>query len=299
MITNRNCILLTANLGYLNYAEYVAWQIRRAGIEDLPILIASADAGPGDLSRDDAEILSLEISEFISALPQNARLKHFTYWRLPAFEEAAKTYDKILYLDTDFHICGNDFQYLFEIDMQGAPIAAVRDVHQSVRPDRVANEFEILGWDNAPYFNAGMLLIDGVKFRNDHTLEKIAKCAKENAHALTAHDQSLLNLVFYRNWLELSPVWNWQLSPRNFQNPGKFDLELVHLAGEVKPWTKAKSYIPPEFTTRYLKYSGQQSSDTSMKSNTVKYFLKNQWYLRQYRKWLTKFPNKFVGTIIG
>ena len=89
--------------------------------------------------------------------------------------------------------------------MLGAPIAAVRDVHQSVRPNRKANEFSKLGWSNAPYFNAGVLLIDGAKFLEENAIAMIENCAQKYPQALTTYDQSLLNLAFYKNWLNCLP----------------------------------------------------------------------------------------------
>ena len=69
-------------------------------------------------------------------------MREFGYWQILGIAEAAKTYDQILYLDSDIHIEGSNLENLLSIDMQGAPIAAVRDVHQSVRPRREINEFK-------------------------------------------------------------------------------------------------------------------------------------------------------------
>ena len=300
-VSSNNCILLASNAAYLEYAEYVAWQIRDAGLHDVTILIASADATGANLRGDYAEILPIDVSGFIDKLPQNKRLKQYTYWRLPAFAEAAKKFDKILYLDTDFHVLGTDLMKLFDLDMKGAPLAAVRDVHQSVRPDRLPNEFKILGWDNAPYFNAGMLLIDGAQFREQNMLSVLETFALDYPHALTAHDQSLLNLAYYKNWLELSPVWNWQLSPRNCRIYASFDVELVHLAGEIKPWSETRGYIDEEFILKYRSFSKTQPNEhdaTTSIGSTLKYILKNKWYLKNYRNWIERFESKLDGILV-
>jgi lipopolysaccharide biosynthesis glycosyltransferase len=299
--SSKNCILLAANSSYIEYAEYVAWQIRDACGWDVSILIASADALSENLKYDYAKILPIDVSGFIEKLPQNKRLKQYTYWRLPAFAEAAKKFDKILYLDTDFHVLGTEVMKLFDIDMKGAPLAAVRDVHQSIRPDRLPNEFKILDWDNAPYFNAGMLLIDGAQFREENMLSVLKKFALDYPHALTAHDQSLLNLVYYKNWLEISPVWNWQLSPRNCRIYSSFDVELVHLAGEIKPWSEKPGCFDEEFILKYRSFSKTQPDKyeaTTSKMSTLKYILKNKWYLPKYRDWVDRFESKFDGTRI-
>jgi lipopolysaccharide biosynthesis glycosyltransferase len=212
-----------------------------------------------------------------------------------------KKFDKILYLDIDFHVHGTELMKLFDLNMKGAPLAAVRDVHQSIRPDRLPNEFKILGWDNAPYFNAGMLLIDGAQFREENMLYVLEKFALDYPNALTAHDQSLLNLAYYKNWLELSPVWNWQLSHRNFQIYPSFDVELIHVAGETKPWSEGSGYIPKNILMKYREFIGDHSHRSVHERraiNDFKYVLKNYWYLKNYRNWFERFESKFEGILV-
>jgi lipopolysaccharide biosynthesis glycosyltransferase len=294
----RNCVLLASNVKHIEYAEYVAWQIRRAGLREISVFIASADASSENLRGDYAEVLPIDVGGFIDKLPQNERLKQYTYWRLPALAEAAIKFDKILYLDTDFHVLGTELKKLFDFDMEGSALAAVRDVHQSVCPDRYPNEFKILGWDNAPYFNAGMLVIDGVQFRQLNMLSEFEKFAMNYPHALTAHDQSLLNLVFYKNWLELSPVWNWQLSPRNCRMYKSFDVELIHLAGDVKPWSETPEYLDEEFIASYEAFANIHRDGLRENPSiwlSMKNFLKNRWYRKPYQNWVDRFDNKFDG----
>lgn len=129
-------------------------------------------------------------------------------------------------------------------------------------------------------------------------LSVLEKFALDCPNALTAHDQSLLNLAYYKNWLELSPVWNWQLSPRNCRIYALFDVELVHLAGEIKPWSDTHEYIDEEFILKYRSFSKTQPGEhdvmTSTRS-TLKYILKNKWYLKKYQNWIDRFESKFDG----
>ena len=297
----RSCILLASSASYTRYSEYVAWQIRQAGVKDIPIFIASADATPSELRGQSACIMPIEVSRFISKLPRSERLKEFGYWRIPGIAQAAKTYDRILYLDSDIHVEGSNLEKLLSIDMQGAPIAAVRDVHQSVRPNREVTEFKKLGWHNAPYFNAGVILIDGAKFLKYNALSMIENCAQKYPQALTTYDQSLLNIAYYKDWLELSPVWNWQLSHRNFQLYPSFDVELMHVAGETKPWSEISGYIPNNIVMKYREFIGDYRKRTVRERRAIKdfkYFLKNQWYLKNYRNWIERFESKFAGILV-
>lgn len=295
---SHSCVVLTSNRAYIGYAEFVAWQIRRQGLSDLPIFIASADAEQHDLQKNVATILPIKVDDFISNLPQNARLKHYTYWRIPAITTLAEQFDRVLYLDTDMLITGGNLRRLFDIDLEGAPIAAVRDVHQSVRPQRVAREFLAMGLPNSPYFNAGMLLIDGPAFVRDKRTAQIEHIARTHPLVLTAHDQSLLNIAFYNNWLELSPVWNWQFSYRNSLLTPYLDLEVLHLAGANKPWDDPKHNLPALARHSYAVYSGITDSPTLSKlSPSCRDIIKHWRYYKRYQNWLQRFPDRYRGIL--
>lgn len=294
----RSCVVLTSNRAYIGYAEFVAWQIRRQGLSDLPIFIASADAEQHDLQKDVATLLPIKVDEFISNLPQNARLRHYTYWRIPAITTLAEQFDRVLYLDTDMLITGSNLRRLFDIDLEGAPIAAVRDVHQSVRQQRFAREFLAMGLPNSPYFNAGMLLIDGPAFVRDKRAAQIEQIARTNPLVLTAHDQSLLNIAFYSNWLELSPVWNWQFSYRNALLTPYLDLEVLHLSGANKPWDDPKHTLPALARHSYAIYSGMTGSRPPSKlSPSGREIVKHLRYYKRYQRWLQRFPDRYRGIL--
>lgn len=291
-------MVLTSNQAYIGYAEFVAWQIRRQGLTDVPIFIASADAQQCDLQKNVATILPIKVNEFISNLPQNARLRHYTYWRIPAITTLANQFDRVLYLDTDMLITGNNLGQLLDLDLSGAPIAAVRDVHQSVRPQRLVREFLATDLPNAPYFNAGMLLIDGPAFVRDGRAAQIEQIARTHPGALTAHDQSLLNIAFHCNWLELSPVWNWQFSYRNTLLTPYLELEVIHFASAKKPWDDPEHTLPALSRNSYENYSGIVRSTPPPKlSPLLREITKHLRYYKLYQNWLQRFPDRYRGIL--
>lgn len=295
------CVVMTANLPYIPYAEFVAWQIRRQLRTDIKIFIASADAAASDLKFDVATFLPIDVKEFVANLPHNGRLGQYAYWCLPAITKLAEQFDRILYLDTDVIINGSNIEKLFEIDLLGAAFAAVRDVHQSVKPNRTVIEFEKLGLPNAPYFNSGVLLIDGPAFAQNGTINEIEKITKDSPDAIHAHDQSLLNIVFYNNWLELSPLWNWQYSMRNKILTPYLNVEIMHLAGSNKPWNDHGETLPSSVRQLYALYSGGQVNKTvtdndGISLNTI---LKHMRYQKNYKLWLARFPDIFEGSLVA
>lgn len=294
-----NCIVLTANKNYIEYAEFVAWQLRQAVEDAGSIFIATADGTSRDLRHQVAELMKIKVSDFLLDLPSNARLQNYAYWRIDAINNLVQNFDKVLYLDCDLFVSGSCILDIFKIDLHDSPIAAVRDVHQSIRPERFAREFRDLKLINAPYFNSGVLLIDSNAFREQEIFSRINEIAKQTPNVLSAHDQSLLNIACYQNWHELSPVWNWQYSRRNKFITPHIDLELIHFAGPHKPWIDPKHELPQfvrETFSRFRKSRGN-SNPTHSTNDFFDYTsaLKNYFYKNAYKRWLNRFPNKLCG----
>ncbi|SMX45287.1 glycosyltransferase family 8 protein [Octadecabacter ascidiaceicola] len=289
----RNCITLVCNIGYIDKAAFVAHQLLAQTDRNFDVVICTDDIST-DQSRNvpkDAILRQIDIEETIVNLPQNERLKHYTYWRLPAIQSLSDDYDRILYLDTDIFVVGDGISALFDIDMQGLGIAAVRDIHQRHRPNRKVQEFATLGMLNAPYFNAGVLLIDAAMWRKTSAFDYILKLAKQSPDALLCHDQSLLNIHFYQNWLELSPLWNWQNSSRvnligEFLSP-----YFVHFVGATKPWNSPDGSLPLKYHSDFARYFDQSPPPTQRPKLHAKFLLKNFWYFRRTQKYLARFSD--------
>jgi lipopolysaccharide biosynthesis glycosyltransferase len=66
--------------------------------------------------------------------------------------------------------------------------------------------------DPRHYFNAGVLLVDLVALRAEHSWERISEFVRGVAQPLTWFDQDALNVVFAEQWKPLEPRWNVQNS---------------------------------------------------------------------------------------
>lgn len=140
--------------------------------------------------------------------------------------------ERVLYLDADVLI-RHDLKDLWEIDLGRKPIGAVVDIGHPMGHS---------GTKRAPYFNAGVLLMDLAKIRSfaEHLL------AVGNAHTHSKYkDQDALNSLFEGNWVPLSLSWNAQglgtyarypSSERAALNLAEMDNpHIVHFTGPVNP----------------------------------------------------------------
>ena len=295
------CITLVCDQGFLPYAMFVADQLMAVPDRKFDIVISSAD----DLSVlnpiPEVRFRRSEVGEFLEGLPLSLRLKQYTYWRLPVINALAKDYNRILYLDADVFITGRNIGALFNLDLRGATIAAVLDVIQRQQEKRMPREFKALGMPLAPYFNAGVLLVDGPAWRNGNCLEKLTEIGRGDPAALPCHDQSLLNILFHNDWLELSPVWNWQYSRKISMMTEHISPEIIHFSGAEKPWSEPHGAIPRRYAEIFRDYcaryglpvpEGRYPDWTSDNLKEIRgVYLKGLQHLLRTLRYMGRFPH--------
>lgn len=148
--------------------------------------------------------------------------------------ELLPEYDRILYLDSDI-IVQADVKELFEADLKGAPIGAVKDCH--------ATESPITAWpfqeyfrkrvnlkNPRNYFNSGVLLLDTDQLRKTDFPQKL--CRELNCGIqFSLPDQDILNRIFEDEVCYFDESWNFMIPPDRNASRAK----IVHFAG-IHPW---------------------------------------------------------------
>ena len=105
--------------------------------------------------------------------------------------------ERVLYLDADVLIRDN-LRSLWDTDLDGQPIGAVRDVGYPMGHDDIVR---------GPYFNAGVLLMDLARIRGTaDSLRAVAEAFLDAKYA----DQDALNTHFRDAWHPLPMKWNAQ-----------------------------------------------------------------------------------------
>ena len=162
--------------------------------------------------------------------------------------------DRVLYLDSDIIVNGA-LDAFFEVDLQGYPLAAIRDADGSG-------------------FNSGVLLIDHSIWRQEHLSDQLVAQAKETTEQFVRGefqgrfngDQTILNQVFTQRWLELDKRYNLQVGHdvvAFFSGwTGQFtdcDAPLViHYTTEKKPWNSIVGYRYRELWWQFYRMSLEQ-----------------------------------------
>lgn len=167
---------------------------------------------------------------------------YFRYLLPTVLSNEART----IYSDVDV-LCAGDITELWNIDLKGNSIAAVRDKH--VDADVKRHNLEIGLSPDAQYYHDGLLVLDLEKMRAEGAVEKLFVATQKAA--LTpgyAGDMDAYNMVFAGRITDIDERFN----SCDKYNAKRKDVVIWHFPGVVaKPWCN----IPKNRSWRlYLKY---------------------------------------------
>ncbi|NGP16850.1 glycosyltransferase family 8 protein [Devosia aurantiaca] len=195
-------------------------------------LAAIADEFPVELRWYDLDQSEM-FRDIAKRMPENKRLSNIVYARLMLDRLVGPEVERILYLDCDM-LVRDRIEALFDIDMQGNAIAAVRDtIGAFITGGRDLKGNRDLFDPANYYFNAGMVLIDTAKWRDADIIGRMEEAFASGVMARIYYDQDLLNLIFHGKWLKLP--WRWNTVDARHAHEG-LDPAILHYTGENKPW---------------------------------------------------------------
>ena len=238
---------------FLPWAATMALTVAREHPErDFDILIASEaplDLPPGLIALGVRNAV-VDCRAAFADYPLDRRRSMATYFWIALAEGLGGRYRRMLALDADMLCLGGDLGRLMRTDMLGCPVGAVRDNRQWRTPMRRAPEFRVLGRPAAPYFNAGLALVDTEGWAEADLSARMARFAATELAPL-GRDQALANCVLYGDWAELSPVWNWMSTRDSRLLTDPVGPRIVHFIGGGKPWEAGGERHAPRFRRIY------------------------------------------------
>jgi lipopolysaccharide biosynthesis glycosyltransferase len=191
--------------------------------------------------------------------PDSAHHVTTTTWsRLLVPELLPADVGRAVYLDNDV-LVRRDLSPLFELDLDGALLAAVADFAMASMPH------PLWGDSARPYFNSGVLVMDVDLWRHDRFADRVMAHAATQPRAFPFADQDALNAMT-RDWYELSPEWNVQdgylWRPALAESLARRRTALfegaavVHFTGASKPWHSDHASPATTLWARELRRSG-------------------------------------------
>lgn len=221
------------------------------------------------------------ISEKINLEKFMSRRKNYEYISVETYfrffiSDLLPEYNKVLYLDADLIIM-DDLLKLYNFNIDNYAMGVIQDMNMEISVKHedfiTSNKLSIreyianiLKKRNLKYFNAGVLLLNLKKFREDNILNELLEFSEQNS-PLEYQDQDILNAVLENRVIYLDSKWNllkdldFYISYQNdknrikeikkcFKNPG-----IIHYIGENKPWVyKEKFWYSFEGIKLWWKY---------------------------------------------
>ena len=182
------------------------------------------------------------------------------YFRLMLPKVLPAEIDKVLVLDADIVVRGPVTE-LYEEPVEGYTHAAVTNplcgpVHRR-HPGTLGVP------EGSPYFNAGVLLLNLPRWREERISERLIEYIGANADRLRWWHQDALNAILHGRWRSCRPTWNAQTSFFGGKPAAELGISaeellevrtnprIVHFCGTWKPWTY---YSVHPFKGEYFKY---------------------------------------------
>ena len=141
--------------------------------------------------------------------------------------------DRAIFMDVDVIVTG-DINELFKVNLEGHTLAAAWEKwaeHGINLKHKIRMELS----GTHKYFNAGVLLLDCKKWRNNNTLEKLFSIANKYKDRLDLQDQDMLNKCFDNNYKVLPEKYNY-LTTNYYVYEKQSEYIIRHLTGNVRPW---------------------------------------------------------------
>lgn len=169
-----------------------------------------------------------DLFEIYKQIGTHSYISLSTYYRLK-LASLLNNIEKVLYLDCDV-IVNSDITDLYNTDITEYYAAGVTDT-----------AMKSSGWvpkleNNNLYFNAGVLLFNLKKIREDNIEQEFEKYVQKEFENIRVGDQQIINVVCQGKIKQVESAWNVQSS--NFVNRSDYtnSPKIVHFIGRQKPW---------------------------------------------------------------
>ena len=188
-------------------------------------------------------------------------------WTRIFLPDLLKYYDKVIDLDSDMVVV-SDIAEIYAMDITNYYMAGVYDSLMNYTfYTKASNGFIVkyitdnLEFKNAEtYINAGFILFNLQKIREEITVQKIYKYANERQFRFL--EQDTLNKIFYGKIAYLSSEWNYYVSVLNkekyvrakvpdhvFSDFDKVNgnFKIIHFLDKIKPWDDPTIHLANHF----------------------------------------------------
>lgn len=228
-------VCLACDNNYAKYAGVVVASVLANSKDDESLNFYILDGGISESKK--TEILSLKsikdckiefvqieesMFEDYKKVATHKYISIATYYRL-RLATLLPEVERIIYFDCDM-VVNSSLNNLFNVELGENIIAGVRDINKRMLQQ------------NPSYINAGMVLFDLNKIREENIEQKFYDYTNENFETIKMGDQTIINEVLKGRIKIVEDEWNVQSS--NFTNRSSYTKHpyIIHYVAKRKPW---------------------------------------------------------------
>lgn len=197
--------------------------------------------------------IGIDRGEF-RGLPQCHHIPVESYYRFKLFSLFPEL-EKVIYLDSDIVVLG-DIGEIFKIDIDDYCAGMVKDAVNNMGEIIPNVNRKLLRPPYSDYYNAGLMLINLKKCREENIEQKLFEWAEGNTEKLTWADQDVINVVLSHKIKAIPEKYNVQLSYRNtnVKLSELDDVKMVHYCGPQKPWNFRGLFLSEHFWENFYPF---------------------------------------------
>ena len=207
-----------------------------------------------ELQDENFTVIFRDVTDYLYSISDKLPIRDYysktTYYRV-FIAEMYPEYDKAIYIDSDTVVQG-DISELYDTDIGDCYVGACNE-QAMVQVDEFGTYVErVIGIDRNNFFNAGLLLINCVEFREHMVLDKFVHYLKQYTFVVT-QDEDYLNLICKDRVFWLDQRWNTEVFGE-IPYPAE-EAKMIHYIMVNKPW----HYADCRFGDIFWKYTEKTS----------------------------------------
>ena len=236
----------------------------------------------------DIRFIAIDLTP-VQGLKAGGRITLATYSRLLIGSILPDNIKKVIYLDADL-IINEDIGKLWDLPMGEHYLLAAQDQGERAlyvsSPHGLSNYKELGIEPDCPYFNAGVLVIDMDRWRNNNIGQKVIEYIRQNPDHIRFWDQDGLNALLHHNWGKLDLRWNviiqmhinssWDAGPVKDKKTYRRVVKrpyIIHFNGIFRPWIPYVNHPYKRAFFHYLdmtKWRGWRPKESLLKAMILK-----------------------------
>ena len=222
--------------------------------------------------KNGGELFEKEIDDNVMKDVPVAMLSKETYYRLMAPRLLPENLDRILYLDIDMIVTGN-IRKIYEADFGNKLFMAVPDTSVGLEPLKKKLHMK----KNSVYINAGVLLMNLEKLRQEFDLEEALEFARKHPDRVPNCDQDVINGLYNERIGHLEWDYNYEARFHSLRDILSYPfqcrrlqkkIKIIHYMGADKPW---KPDYHGKFLKQYCRYAQHTAFEGEVRQNMKSY----------------------------